>query len=64
MATLTISNEELDHVMKIIKSYENYGFLIKGVREIMKDEEKKPKGGSAIFAWYISCQFIRTSINR
>ena len=33
---LIISNEELEDIMKIVKSLEEYGFLIKGVSEQFK----------------------------
>ena len=36
MTTLIISNEEMDDVMKIIKSIEESGLLIKGVSETIK----------------------------
>ena len=34
--TLIISNEEMNHIMKIIKSLEESGLLIKGVSETIK----------------------------
>ena len=43
--TLIISNEEIKDVMKIIKSLEESGLLIKDVREIIKNEVKEQKGG-------------------
>ena len=36
--TLIISNEEMNDIMKIIKSLEECGLLIKGVRETIKNE--------------------------
>ena len=41
--TLIISNEEINDVMKIVKSFEESGLLIKGVREAVKDEAKEQK---------------------
>ena len=35
-----ISNEEMNDVIKIIKSFEESGFLIKGVSETINDEAK------------------------
>ena len=45
MATIIISNEEMDDIMKIIKSFEELGLLIKGVSEIIQNEAKKQKPG-------------------
>ena len=36
-ATLKIPNEEMNDIMKINKSVEKYGLLIKGVSETIKD---------------------------
>ena len=44
-ATLLISNEEINDTMKIVKSLENSGWLIKGVSQTMKSEPKEQKGG-------------------
>ena len=43
--TLTISNEELNDIMKIVKSHEESGLLIKGVSQTIKNEAKEQKGG-------------------
>ena len=43
--TLIISNEEMNNIMKIVKSLEKSGLLIKGVREAIKNEAKEQKGG-------------------
>ena len=40
-----ISNEEMNDIMKIIKSLEETGVLIKGVSEKNKNEAKEQKGG-------------------
>ena len=37
--TLIISNEEINYVRKIIKSLEESGLLLKGDREIIKNEK-------------------------
>ena len=46
---LKISNEELNNIMKIVKSPENSGLLIKGVNETIQNgglnNAKKQKGG-------------------
>ena len=43
MTTLITSNEEMNDVMKTVKSYEEFGLLIKGVSETSKNEVKKNK---------------------
>ena len=45
MTTLTISNEEIEDIMKIAKSLEESGLLTKDVRETIKSEAKEHKGG-------------------
>ena len=42
---LTSSNEEMNDVMKIVKSLEEPGLLTKGVRETTENEAKEQKGG-------------------
>ena len=39
--TLIISNEEMNDIMKIIKSLDEFGLLIKGVSETIKKEAKE-----------------------
>ena len=41
--TLTISNEEMNNIIKIVKSLEKPGLLIKGVNETIKNEAKEEK---------------------
>ena len=43
-ATLIISNEETNEIMKIVKSLEESGLLIKGISETIKNEAKEQKG--------------------
>ena len=43
--TLIISNEERNDSMKIVKSLEESGLLIKGVSKTIKNEAKEQKGG-------------------
>ena len=45
MTTLIISKEEMNDIMKIIKSLEEAGLLIKGVSETIENEAKEQKGG-------------------
>ena len=42
---LTISNEEMNDIMKRVKSLEESGLLIRGVSETIKNDAKKQKGG-------------------
>ena len=42
---LIISNEEMEDIMKIAKSLEESGLLIKGISETIKNEARKQKGG-------------------
>ena len=42
---LIISNEEVKDIMKIVKSLEESGLLIKGISETIKNETKEQKGG-------------------
>ena len=43
--TLIFSNEEMNNIMKIIKSLEESGLLIKDVNKTIKNEAKEQKGG-------------------
>ena len=45
MTTLTISNEEMNDIMKVVQSFEESGLLIKGVSETIKNEAQERKGG-------------------
>ena len=38
---LIVSNEEMDDIMKIVKSLEDYGLLIKRVNETIKNKAKE-----------------------
>ena len=40
-----ISNKEMNDIMKVIKSLEESGLLIKGISETIKNEAKDQKGG-------------------
>ena len=40
-----ISNEEMEHIMKIVKLLEESGLLVKGISETIKNETKEQKGG-------------------
>ena len=43
--TLIISNDEIQDIVKIIKSLEDSGLLLKGVTETVQNEVKERKGG-------------------
>ena len=43
--TLIISNDEMDDILKIVKSLEDSGLLLKGVSETIQHESKEQRGG-------------------
>ena len=43
--TLIISNDEMDDILKITRSLENSGVLLKGVSETIQNEAKEQRGG-------------------
>ena len=43
--TLIISNYEMDDILKIVKSLEDSGVLLKGVSETIQNEAKEERGG-------------------
>ena len=45
MTTLIISNDEMGDIIKIVKSLEDSGLLLKGVTETVQNEVKEQKGG-------------------
>ena len=49
--TLIISNEEMNHVIKIVKSLEESWLLIKCVTETIKNEAKDQRGGFLGMLW-------------
>ena len=42
---LVISNKEMKKILKLVKSVEESGLLIKGVSETIENESKELKGG-------------------
>ena len=42
---LIISNDEMEDIMKVVKSLEDSGLLSKGVSETIQNEVKEQKGG-------------------
>ena len=45
VTTLIFSNDEMDDILKIVKSLENCGLLLKGVSETIQHEAKEQRGG-------------------
>ena len=45
MTTLIISNEEINDIVKIVKSLEEFGLLMKGASKTIKNEAKDQKDG-------------------
>ena len=43
--TLILSNNEMEDIIKIVKSLEDSGLLLKGVTETVQNEVKEQKGG-------------------
>ena len=43
--TLIISNDEMKDIIKIVKSFEDSGLLLKGVRKTIQNEAKEQKRG-------------------
>ena len=42
---LIISHDEMDDILKIVRSLENSGLLLKGVSETIQHEAKEQRGG-------------------
>ena len=45
MTTLIIWNDEIHEIIKIVKSLEDSGLLVKGITETVQNEVKEQKGG-------------------
>ena len=43
MTTLIISNDEIEDIIKMVKSLEDSGLLLKGVTQIVQNELKEQK---------------------
>ena len=62
---LIISNEEMEYIMKIVKSFEESGLLLKGISETIKNEAKEQKGGFlSTLLGTLSASMLRKCINR
>ena len=53
MTTLIISNDEINDILKIVKSLENSGLLLKGVSETIQHEAKEQRGGFLMLLGYM-----------
>ena len=63
--TLIISNKEMNNIMKIAKSVEDFGLLIKGVSETIQNQAKEKKRRiSQYVIRCFRCYFITKSINK
>ena len=43
--TIVLSNEEIEDIIKLVKSLKDVGLVIKGVSKTTEDEAKEKKGG-------------------
>ena len=60
-----MSNNDMEDIIKIVKSLEDSGLLIKRVRETIQNETKEQKLEFLIFfIKYISSYFIRKYVSR
>ena len=65
MTTLIISNNEIEDIIKIVKSLEDSALLLKGVTETVQNQVKEHKRRISLYVIrYISSNFIRKSFNR
>ena len=62
---LTISNNEMEDMIKIVKSLEDSGLILKGFSKTIQDEAKETKRRlSQYVTRYIRCKFIRKYFSR
>ena len=50
VTTLLVSNEKINNIMKIVKSLEEPGLLMKGVSETIKTKQKNKKDGFSVLS--------------
>ena len=62
--TLIISNKDMEDLIKIVKSLEDSGLLLKRVAESVQNELKEQKGGFLSVIRNTWCKFIRKSLSR
>ena len=61
---LTISNEEMEDIMKIVKSLEESGLLIKGNSATIKNEAKEIKGGFPMLLGTLATSLLQNTLAR
>ena len=61
VTTLILSNEETNDIVKIVKSLEEFGLLMKGVSKTIKNEAKDQKGR---FLGTLGASLFRKSIKK
>ena len=62
---LTRSNNEMEDIIKIVKSLEDSGLILKGFSKTIQDEAKETKRRlSQYVTRYIRCKFIRKYFSR
>ena len=60
---LIISNEEMEDIMKIVKSHEEWGLLIKGINETIKHETEELKAGFLpILCWILAASILGNAL--
>ena len=63
--TLILSNDEIEDIIKIVKSLEDSGLLLKGVTETVQNEVKEQKGGFlSMLLGTLGASFIRKYFNK
>ena len=58
MTTLIISNEEMNDIIKIVKSFEESGLLIKGISKAIKNEAKEQKEFLGMFLGTLGASWL------
>ena len=61
--TLILSNDEIEDIIKIDKSLEDYGLLLNGVSETIQNDTEEQKWGFYVTR-YIRCKFIGKYFSR
>ena len=65
ITTLITSNEEMEDIMKVVKSVEESGLIIKGISETIKDEAKEQKGEFlSILLGTLGAKLLRSALTR
>ena len=52
---LIISNDEMEDILKIVKSFEDSGVLLKGISKTIQNEAKEQKGRFLIIKTFLVC---------